>query len=386
VISYFKGKRYIVLLRHKPYAMKITHIEIYRFSIPIKPFVISTGTMYFAQNVLIKIFTDQNITGVGECSAFPMIVGENQETCIAMAKEFGKIIIGKDPLNIPEKMADLLGYAAHNGTIKSAFDMALFDISAKNAGKPLYEFLGGKKRSIVTDMTIGIDSPENMSNAAIDLKAKGCTIIKVKLGKEINEDIERVKQIRAAVGDEMVLRLDANQGWDFDDALFALSAMEKYNIEFCEQPMRTWYDDKLPALHANSPIKIMADESCYNHHDARKLINSASCSYLNIKFSKSGGILEAQKIHEIALQTGIKCMMGGMLESKIAISASMHFALASPNITFFDMDSPLLGHLIDPVIGGITYNGFTIDVPDTPGIGADADPVFLENCEKWIIK
>lgn len=78
-------------------------------------------------------------------------------------------------------------------------------------------------------------------------------------------------------------------------------------------------------------------------------------------------------------------MMGGMLESRIAISASMHFALASPNITFFDMDSPLLGHLIDPVIGGITYNGYTIDIPDTPGIGADADPAFLDTCEKWIV-
>lgn len=365
--------------------MKISHVEIYRFSIPTSPFVIATGTMYFAQNVLIKIYTDHNISGVGECSAFPMIVGESQETCIAMAKEFARILVGKDPLEIPERMDDLLGYAAHNGTIKSAFDMALFDIASKHAKQPLYEFLGGQKRTIETDMTIGIDTPENMAAAALELKVKGCNIIKIKLGKGVHDDIERVKQIRRAVGDEIVLRLDANQGWDFDDALYALGALSVYTIEFCEQPMRTWYDDRLPELHANSPIKIMADESCYNHHDARKLINSASCSYLNIKFSKSGGILEAQKIHEIALQTGTKCMMGGMLESRIAITASMHFALASPNIIFFDMDSPLLGHLVDPVIGGMVYNGYHIEIPDVPGIGADADPSFLEKCEKWVI-
>lgn len=365
--------------------MKIKHIEIYRFSIPTEPFVIATGTMYFAQNVFIKIFTDKEIYGVGECSAFPMIVGENQDTCIVMAKEFAKILIGKDPLSIPDRMNDLDGYAAHNTTIKSAFDMALFDIAAKNAGQPLYEFLGGNKRSIETDITIGIDTPSDMAIAASKLKIMGCNIIKIKLGKEVNEDIERVKKIRMAVGDGVTLRLDANQGWDFDEAIFALGAIAKYDIEFCEQPMRTWYDDRLPELVANSPIKIMADESCYNHHDARKLINSVSCSYLNIKFSKSGGILGAQKIHEVALQNGIKCMMGGMLETRIAISASMHFVLASPNITFFDMDSPLLGHLIDPVIGGITYNGCTISVPDTPGIGADADPAFLESCEKWTI-
>ncbi|TDQ07055.1 mandelate racemase/muconate lactonizing enzyme family protein [Pedobacter metabolipauper] len=365
--------------------MKITHIEIYRFSIPIEPFVIATGTMYFAQNVLIRIYTDTGIHGVGECSAFPMIVGETQETCIAMAKDFAKILIGKDPLDIPERMNDLLGHAAHNSTIKSAFDIALFDIAAKNEKLPLYRYLGGQKRSIETDITIGIDTPDHMAATAIKFKSNGCNLIKIKLGKDAHEDVERVRRIREAVGPEMILRLDANQGWSFDEALFALGAIAPYDIQFCEQPMRTWYDDRLPELCANSPVKIMADESCYNHHDARKLINSNSCEYLNIKFSKSGGILEAQKIHEVALQTGTKCMMGGMLESRIALSASMHFALASPNVTFFDMDSCLLGHLIDPVIGGISYNGYIIDISDEPGIGADADPEFLETCEKWVI-
>jgi len=365
--------------------MKITYIEIYRFSIPTEPFVIATGTMHFAQNVLIKIHTSNNIYGIGECSAFPMIVGESQDTCLIMAKEFAAILSGKNPLEIPDRMNELLGYAAHNSTIKSAFDIALFDIAAKHAKQPLYKFLGGEKRTVETDMTIGIDSPENMAAAAIGLKARGCNIIKIKLGKDVHSDIERVSLIRHAVGTETILRLDANQGWSFDDALFALGAMGDLDIQFCEQPMRTWFDDKLPELKANSPIKIMADESCYNHHDARKLINSGSTDYLNIKFSKSGGILEAQKIHEIALQTGTKCMIGGMLESRIGISANSHFALASPNVVFFDLDSCLLGHLIDPVIGGITYNGYDVDVPDTPGIGADADPKFLKACEKWIV-
>lgn len=365
--------------------MKITHTEIYRFKIPMEPFVIATGTMHFAQNVLIRIYTDTGIYGVGECSAFPMIVGETQETCLAMARDFAKILIHKNPLDIPERMNDLLGYAAHNSTIKSAFDMALFDIAAKHARLPLYRFLGGQKRSVETDMTIGIDTPENMAISALKYQKQGCRIIKIKLGKQIHDDIERVKQIRAAVGPEMILRLDANQGWSFDDALLALGKLEAFDIEFCEQPMRTWFDDQLPELNLNSPIKIMADESCYNHHDARKLINSKACEYLNIKFAKSGGILEAQKIHEIALQTGTKCMIGSMLESRIALSANLHFALASPNVIFFDLDTCLLGHLVDPVVGGLTYDGYFLSVPDTPGIGADADPRFLLNCDKWLV-
>ncbi|TDO24695.1 mandelate racemase/muconate lactonizing enzyme family protein [Pedobacter duraquae] len=365
--------------------MKITHTEIYRFSIPMEPFVIATGTMDFAQNVFLKIFTDAGIYGVGECSAFPMIVGETQDTCLSMAREFAQILIGKDPLQIPDRMNDLLGFAAHNSTIKSAFDMALFDIAAKDAGLPLYKFLGGHKRMIETDMTIGIDTPENMALSALKYQRQGCRILKIKLGKKVLEDVERVALIREAVGSEMTLRLDANQGWSFDDALLALGKLEPFNIEFCEQPMRTWFDDRLPELNLNSPIKLMADESCYNHHDARKLINNSSCSFLNIKFSKSGGILEAQKIHEIALQHGMKCMIGSMLESRIALSANLHFALSSPNVIYFDLDTCLLGHLVDPVVDGLTYDGYFLDVPDLPGIGADADPVFLENCEKWVI-
>jgi len=365
--------------------MKITHTEIYRFSIPMEPFVIATGTMHFAQNVFIRVYTDAGIYGVGECSAFPMIVGETQETCLAMAKDFATIWKGKDPLAIPERMGDLLAYADHNSTIKSAFDMALFDIASKNAKLPLYQFLGGHQRIIETDMTIGIDTPEGMAETAVKHQNSGCRIIKIKLGKDVHTDIERVKQIRAAVGGEMVLRLDANQGWSFDDALFALGALESQNIEFCEQPMRTWYDDRLPELALNSPIKIMADESCYNHHDARKLIDKQACEYLNIKFAKSGGILEAQKIHEEALQHGVKCMIGSMLESRIALTANLHFALSSPNVVFFDLDTCLLGHLVDPVVAGLTYDGYFLSVSDEIGIGADADEGFLGGCDKWVI-
>lgn len=350
-----------------------------------EPFVIATGTMHFAQNTLIKIHTSTGISGIGECSAFPMIVGETQDTCIIMGKQFAKQLIGKDPLEIPARMDDLLAVAAHNSTIKSAFDMALFDISAKNAKLPLYKFLGGHHKTVETDMTIGINTPSKMAEAALKIRNQGCNFLKVKLGKNYMEDIERVKQIRAAVGPDMAIRLDANQGWAFDDALYALGQMAQYDIEFCEQPMRSWYDDRLPELHLNSPVKIMADESCYNHHDARKLVNSKSCSYINIKFSKSGGILEAQKIHEVSLQSGVKCMIGAMLESRIALSAKLHFALASPNVVFFDLDTCLLGHLIDPVIGGLTFEGYHLTVPETIGIGADADPAFLKTCEKWTV-
>lgn len=365
--------------------MKITHTDIYRFSIRMEPFVIATGTMDYAQNVFIRIHTDAGLYGVGECSAFPMIVGETQETCLAMAKDFARILKGKDPLDISGRLHDLNNYASHNPTIKSAFDMALYDLAAKQQGMPLYKFLGGKKRIVETDMTIGIGTPEEMANAAIKYQKQGATLLKIKLGKNPDMDLKRIRLIREKVGKQMIIRIDANQGWSFEEAKNCLNGMMDLNIEFCEQPMRTWYDDKLPELRQDTPIKIMADESCYNHHDARRLINSASCDYINIKFAKSGGINEGLKIYEVSSSAGIPCMIGSMLESRIALSANLHFVYACPEIVYFDLDTCLLGHLEDPVIGGLTYKGFFLDIPETPGIGADADMQFLKKCESWQI-
>ncbi|HVW12523.1 MAG TPA: dipeptide epimerase [Mucilaginibacter sp.] len=365
--------------------IKITHTDIYRFSIPMEPFTIATGTMDHAQNVFIRVHTDAGFYGVGECSGFPMIVGETQDTCLVMAKEFARLWKGQDALDITARLQQLHDFTARNSTIKSAFDMALYDIAAKHARQPLYRFLGGSRREVESDITIGILSPEAMARRALEFKRNGATVLKVKLGKDPATDIERIKRIRNAVGDRMKIRVDANQGWSFDDAVSALNGIAEFGIEFCEQPMRTWYDDRLPALKELSPVKIMADESVFDHHDARRQIKSGSCDYINIKFSKSGGIYEAQKIHDLASANGIPCMMGGMLESRIALSAKLHFVYASPNIKFYDMDTCMLGHLADPCLGGVKYKGYFLDIDDTPGIGADADKEFLEGCEHFSV-
>jgi L-alanine-DL-glutamate epimerase-like enolase superfamily enzyme len=125
----------------------------------------------------------------------------------------------------------------------------------------------------------------------------------------------------------------------------------------------------------------MADESCFNHHDAEKLIAANACDYINIKFSKAGGILESLNVYHTALNANIPCMIGGMLESRIALSAKLHFAYACPKIQFYDLDTCMIGHLEDPCVGGVKYNGYFLDIEDAPGIGADANEEFLKNCE-----
>lgn len=365
--------------------MKITHVDIVKLSIPMEPFVIATETCYEAKNTYIRIHTDNGIVGVGECCAFPMLVGETQETCFAVAKDLARMIKGKDPLDIKERMMDMHRYIAFNSTIKSAFDMALYDIASKHANLPLYQFLGGSKKEIQTDLTIGIHTPENMASTASQFKSNGVKTIKVKLGKNGEEDVERIKLIRQAVGQDIALRIDANQGWSFETAVRTLNAIEEFDIQFCEQPLHHHYDLLLPDLRKQVKVPIMADESVFNHFDAERMILADACDFINIKLAKSGGILEAMNIADTAAKFNMQCMLGGMVESRLALSAKVHLAMAHNNIKFYDLDTCLLGHLVDPVLGGAVYNNYYLELNDQPGIGADIDPLFIENAERITI-
>lgn len=365
--------------------MLITHIEIYRFSIKMEPFAIATGVMDYAQNTLIKIHTATGIIGYGECSAFPMIVGETQNTCLILAQDFAKLWKGKNALELAERMNELDAFIAGNTTIKSAFDMALYDLVAKNENKPLYEYLLGEIRPIETDITVGIDTADAMAKKALEFKKNGASILKIKLGKAPQEDIVRMKKIRDVIGLDIPIRIDANQGWSYEGAVTVLQALADLNVQFCEQPMRTYNDYLLPSLRQEVSVSIMADESCYNHFDAQRLIRDKACDSINIKLAKSGGIREALKIHEEAFHHNIPCMIGGMLESRLALSAKVHFAYACKGVTYFDMDTCMIGHLEDPIKGGVAFNGYHISLTDAVGIGAEVEETFLKNCERWVV-
>jgi L-alanine-DL-glutamate epimerase-like enolase superfamily enzyme len=360
--------------------MRITHTELFKLTIKMEPFVIATEVSYYTQNVFIRMHTDAGITGMGECSAFPMLVGETQETCFVVGQDLARIAKGKDPLAIEERLQEFDAYIAYNTTIKSAFDMALLDIAAKQANLPLYKYLGGTRKSLQTDLTIGIDTPEGMAATARKFVADGVKIIKVKLGKDGPEDVERIRLIREAVGPDIQLRIDANQGWDPDTARETLQTLGGYSIQYCEQPMSYKYDHLLPTLRKESPIPIMADESVNDHLDAIRLIEAGAVDYLNIKLAKSGGILEARRIADEAGKRGVACQLGGMVESRLGLTAKAHFAMAHDAIQFYDLDTCLLGQLEDPVIGGARYENYFVVVSEEPGIAADIDPVFLRNC------
>jgi L-Ala-D/L-Glu epimerase len=367
--------------------LTIQQVELYKLSIPlIEPFTTSLGTDYSAENVLVKIITAEGITGFGECSPYMPINGESQDTCFIVGQYFAKALKGKDPLQMEDciKLMDTIIYG--NSSIKSAFDIALYDIASQHAGLPLYKFIGGENnKTIITDYTVSVGEPQQMAADAVKIKAAGYPAIKIKLGKNGKTDVLRIKTIREAVGNEIPLRIDANQGWAVDEAIETLQALAVYDIQHCEEPIARWNFMRLPEIKKASPIPIMADESCGDEHDAERLIQLKACDYFNIKLGKSGGIFKALKMARMAEAANIHLQVGAMLESRLAMTAFAHYALCSPMIVHFDFDTALM-FKEDPVTGGIVYekNG-VVKVPEVVGLGATIDEGWLGKMESVVI-
>ncbi len=362
--------------------LKITNIRIYKLDIPRKDvFTIATMSLDKCENVLVQMETNEGITGWGEASPFHAIVGETQRIDLAAALDLREILLNKNPLNIAALVNLMDYYLPNNPTIKSAFDMALYDIAAKVAGLPLYLFLGGEKRPLETDFTLSIGSAVEASEKARQVLEMGYRMIKVKVGINDREDYHRLENIRKAVGEEPVIRIDANQGWNRIQAVNNLKRFEPFGIEFVEQPCRASDPQGLKYISEHSPIPVMADESIFSPFDAINLIRADAVPYFNVKLSKSGGIYNALRIAHIAEAGGRVCMVGCMSESPLGLTAAAHLALASPVFQFFDLDS-FLEHAENPILGGVTIEKGMVEVPDSPGLGAEPDPAYLKKLEE----
>ncbi len=362
--------------------MKIAGIEIYKYDVPLKsPFRISLGAVSAANDVLIRIRTDSGLIGIGEACPFPPITGETQDTNLSMARSLREMFIGKDPLAIESLVAEMGAVVHSNPSVVAAYDTALFDILGQAAGLPVFRLLGGDKAVFETDVTTGIDTPAGMAANAREHAGRGYKTLKAKVGLNPDEDIARVQAIREAIGPDINLRIDANQGWSVPQAIYALRGMEKFKIQLVEQPVVAWDTAGLKAVREESPIPIMADEAVFGPADAMKLIRADACDHFNIKIMKAGGILNSVRIAHIADGANIRCMVGCMLETKLGLTAAAHVVASQKNIIFADLDGND-EHVFDPVTGGITVKGGVLIMPETPGIGCDIDPAFLNKLTK----
>lgn len=359
--------------------MKIAKIETAEIQIPLRtPFKTALRTVDSVHDLLVRVTADNGAVGYGEAPPTAVITGDTLgsmksaiEECIAPA------LVGREVENLDGTMTALERCMVKNTSAKAAVDMAIFDLYAQSCGKPLYQVLGGARREIETDLTISVNATPEMVQDAQQAVARGFRILKIKVGKEGLADIQRLKAIRQAVGPLIKLRVDANQGWEAKQAVRIITGMEDAGVdaELIEQPVPAHDVDGLAYITSRVSTPILADEAVFSPADAMAILQRHAADYLNIKLMKTGGIWQALKICSAAEVYGAKCMVGCMLESKLAVSAAAHLAAARGVVTMVDLDGPSLCST-DPYTGGPLYHEGRITMNETPGIGITGVPGF----------
>jgi len=363
--------------------LKIRAIEIYAYNIPLfKPFRIAIGTMTAANNLLVRVHTDAGVMGIGEGCPFPPITGDTQATALAAARALRETLLNKDALAIESRLADCRVFLHTNPATVAAFDMALYDILGKVAGLPLFRLLGGEGAPFATSITVDLDTPEKMAEMAREYLNQGYRVLKVKVGQAPELDVSRVQAVRQTAGAAVPIRIDANQGWTPAQAVSALRRMEGLNVEFAEQPVVAWDIDGLAAVRRQVSIPLMADEAVFSPYDAMRLVRADACDYFNIKLTKCGGIFTGLKIAHVAEAANRRCMVGCMIDSRLALTAAAHLRGAAASIEFADLDGNS-EHDLDPVLGGIEVKAGMITLPEQPGLGLDIDPKFLNRLQRF---
>lgn len=352
--------------------MKITQVKLGMISVPLRvPFKTALRSVESVEDVIVEIHTDTGHIGYGEAPPTGVITGDTTGAIIgALQDHLIKTIKGKDVDDFEDLMKAVNGCILKNTSAKAAVDMALWDLYGQLYKIPVYKLLGGSRKKIVTDITISVNSPDEMARDAVNAIERGYDCLKVKVGSNPSLDVERLSAIRQAIGNDCLLRIDANQAWAPKEAVKLLNQMQEKGlmIEFVEQPVKAHDFDGLKYVTERSYVPVLADESVFSPEDAVKIMQMSAADLVNIKLMKCGGIYNALKIASAAEVYGVECMIGCMLEAKVSVNAAVHLACAKQIITKIDLDGPVLCSE-DPVIGGAVFHEKDITVSDEPGLG-----------------
>ncbi|CAI6086766.1 mandelate racemase/muconate lactonizing enzyme family protein [Cohnella sp. JJ-181] len=369
--------------------MKITAVHTRTIKIPFyKGEKWSGGTRYSAPSLIVQIETDEGLTGIGESvgPTIPVI-----QTVVD--KEFAPFVVGRDPMELESILHRLEEYCVnwkHIGYYAMAgIEMALLDLRGKILNTPVYNLLGGKvKQEVAFAGYIFIDKPENNAEEARSFAAAGYTELKLKVGRDIDLDTQRVKAVREAVGPKMKIRIDANQNWSVPTAIKAIRKMEKYDLQMVEQPTRYDDVDGMAAVARAVDVPIIADEGCATYEDALRLIDKRACACFLVYPSEAGGILKAKQIVDLANHAGIWCVTGSWAETGIGTLGNVHMVASSRNFPFAN-DTHLKFMKGDLLREELAFNNGSIAVPDRPGFGIDLNIAkldrFGENFEREMV-
>ncbi len=355
--------------------MKITNIRFATLKVPlVTPFKTALRTVENIDDLVVIIETDSGNIGYGSAPATPVITGDTHGSIIsAILTVLKPRLLGREIENLSDIIYVIQSSIIKNTSAKAALEIAIYDLWGQFFNAPLYKLLGGGNKTLKTDITISVDNIDKMVSDSMKALEQGFDILKVKIGKDIHQDIERVKVVSQAVGNKALIRLDVNQGWTAKQTVFAIQKLESAGVELelIEQPVKA--DDLAGMRYISERIftPVMADESAFGPKEVIELITTHAADIINIKLMKTGGLSHAIKIADICALYNIECMIGCMLEGSIGVAAAAHLATAKSSvITKIDLDGPALG-VFDPVIGGVDFNLSNITLGDGSGLGIE---------------
>lgn len=343
-----------------------------------RPFVIHGGASPSATNVFVILRGEDGHVGYGEAAPMTAYSGETAANVLGVLEEFFlPMLAGRDPLDLEALHADMDARLSGHSFAKAAIDFACHDLAAKSLGVPVYRLLGGKVRDRVPlAWAVGYGTVAEMVEEAVTYARAGFTI-KLKIGREPALDLEVVREVRRAIGPEVAIRVDANQGYDRIAARRVLPRMEEEDLQYIEQPLPRWDIDGMADLCRALVTPIQADESLYSLQDAFQLARRGAADIFNIKLLKPGGLFRSRQVAAVAEAAGIPCAVGSMPEMGAGAAAGLHFAAAVRAVTY---PSELIGPLMfdGDVLAGNPLGDLArvpgyLTVPDAPGFGYELE-------------
>lgn len=353
--------------------MKIKDIKIWSADLGnTKPYTIAFKTVDEVRNAFVEIILADGTTGIGSGNPSEYVVGENlNQTLEALQEKNLEFLMGRDIREMKQLAFEVWQKFPKNPAARAALDIALHDAFTKFLGVPLVKYLGQKIHSMPTSNTIGIKNVTETLKETEDYLKQGFKAIKVKLGKDLEEDIERMIKMREQFGYDYAIRIDANQGYDSAQTIAFYQQTKHLKIELIEQPLPAKAISEMKALPDEVREVIAADESLISPVHALELVKPPrACGIFNIKLMKCGGVSQGLKIADIALHEGIDLFWGCNDESIVSITAALHAAFACSNTKYIDLDGSLdLGK--DVVKGGFILKDGIMYCSDKPGLGVE---------------
>ncbi len=350
----------------------IVTIEAWPVQLPLSaPFVVASGSMSVAHNIFVRLTLQSGAYGYGEMAPFPDISGEDQAACLAAFPAAAQCILGQSVWNWRKLLYQLAESTREMPSVRCGLETALLDALCREMGIPMWVLWGGADvRVRQTDVTLPIGPLDQVVATARAWYARGFRMFKMKVGHDVDEDVRRVEAVCAACPQTTFI-LDANQGFSFEQARGCMEAMERLHLPVMvfEQPVARENVEGFVALRRRGTIPIAADESVRSLDDARCLLEQRAVDVLNLKITKCG-VAESLDIAGLARASGIKLMIGGMVESRVTMGCSWSLVLGLGGFEFLDLDMPLLLS-VDPVQGGYGYEGPALQPWDGSGLGME---------------